>query len=676
MAKQTINLALAKSAMISESLPDYTVISDDSYRLINNPDIDTRMAVLGFEPFPSALRHNRLYSVAVKCYVKSEYNMLGTLPLYRAPESISDFSPSSTTWNSVQGRYWHFIGTVGIAFGSDIGQYIEATTPDMDIAGTADAVKEYAPELISKPIGLRGGFYLSVNNDFPLVLVVEYDDAITVPSQIIADNNTTGYVNPHEAQTFYWHYEENDPDGYHAMGPIEQASAVFYWRVGATGDWNQIAINSSQESVTIPAETFTGGSVITWKVSGTDTVGQVSETPVNIITIVDSLRTSSTISPVSAIVPDAEPTVFQWTSSNSHGTAQTGADLQYSFNGGAWTDLAHIDGASTEYTAAIGTFEAGNYQWRVRTYNVDGNAGNWSPAAAFIYMAAPVVQSLYATPVPFSLISWQAVNQQAYNIAIDGENLGTFFGDSKEFQLTEFLNDGPHSVTVKVQNIFSLWSDPVTYTFTVSNVQGQAVELAAAFEIDAALSWETESTDAQFLIYRDDQKIGSTGQLVFTDRFVLGQHSYYVINVLPGGYYTKSNVVTGTMKACTTVIDTLQDPSGWMELRLTANDPDEQIISYQRTASLRHFTGSVYPVLELAKYEDGSGTYDVAFPDLPSAQAFEALKGKVVIIKSRGGNVVIGALLQLQKRVGDFFIAFDFTVQRIAWEDFVDDQNG
>ena len=45
------------------------------------------------------------------------------------------------------------------------------------------------------------------------------------------------------------------------------------------------------------------------------------------------------------------------------------------------------------------------------------------------------------------------------------------------------------------------------------------------------------------------------------------------------------------------------------------------------------------------------------------------------MIKSRRGNVIIGALLQLQKRVADFFTAYSFTVQRIHWEEFTDDTN-
>lgn len=60
----------------------------------------------------------------------------------------------------------------------------------------------------------------------------------------------------------------------------------------------------------------------------------------------------------------------------------------------------------------------------------------------------------------------------------------------------------------------------------------------------------------------------------------------------------------------------------------------------------------------------------MAFKDMASAEAFEQLKGKVVIVKSRAKEVVVGAITQLEKIAGDFFITYDFTIQRINWEDY------
>ena len=45
--------------------------------------------------------------------------------------------------------------------------------------------------------------------------------------------------------------------------------------------------------------------------------------------------------------------------------------------------------------------------------------------------------------------------------------------------------------------------------------------------------------------------------------------------------------------------------------------------------------------------------------------------GRIVIVKSRGGEVLIGALTKLSKRLKDFYITYSFSVQQIQWEDMV-----
>ncbi|MBO7176679.1 MAG: ATP-binding cassette domain-containing protein, partial [Clostridia bacterium] len=50
----------------------------------------------------------------------------------------------------------------------------------------------------------------------------------------------------------------------------------------------------------------------------------------------------------------------------------------------------------------------------------------------------------------------------------------------------------------------------------------------------------------------------------------------------------------------------------------------------------------------------------------------EALRGKIVIIKSRRGKVTVGGLTSIRRTISEFYIVYDFTVQEIDWEDFVD----
>ena len=671
MATTTYNLQCIQSVAISESFPDLTGLIEANEYLISNVEGARRPVLLGFGSFPSSLRYKKIIQAHVGVYLKETSASNITLAwMYTPPQGFPGFNWATTSWNTAH------------AYGSwDLHGYTEVrgttyTLYDVPInyqtsETTARISKETVNALRSSAVMLRSSsnsYYLNIAQS--AVLTVEYDTA-TVPTQIKATSFTSGYLNPYKSNTFTWGFDWAPTDDYSAVGPIAQKSYIFSWRSSPSGSWNSTAVTSSTQSITIPAETFPTGTIY-WKVSGTDGANQSSETPVYTISTTDSSTSATPVSPVSEVVDGSAPVVFTWRTSNNHGTTPTGADLQYSQDGAAWTDLAHVSGSSKRYTMAVGTLNPGRYYWRVRAYNADGNAGPWSSSVSIILVAAPVVTGLYATSVPFSTISWQASGQQSYKITLDGKLLGTFFGDSKSYILQDYLEDGEHTVTVEVENDIGLWSEPADYTFTIENIPGDSVYLAVAFAVDADLTWTTDSANPDFQVYRDETKIGNVSGISFRDRFALGDHSYFVINLLPGGYYTKSNIVSGRMKTCVTLIDTLDPARGWLEMKLTANDPDEQVFSYQRTASLRHFTGAVYPVLELSKYEDGSGTYDVAFSDPQAALAFEDLKGKVVIIKSRGGNVMVGALLTLQKRVGDFFTIFEFTVQRIHWEDFVD----
>ena len=137
------------------------------------------------------------------------------------------------------------------------------------------------------------------------------------------------------------------------------------------------------------------------------------------------------------------------------------------------------------------------------------------------------------------------------------------------------------------------------------------------------------------------------------------------------GYYSRSNVITGTLKSCETRIADIAYGSSWLTLNLSESSNSTQNFSWSRASNLRHVRGSAFPVLEMGESEDLTGSYECAFKDVQTARKLEALKGKVVIVKSRGGQILIGALTKLTKRMKEFYITYSFSIQQIQWEDFV-----
>lgn len=492
---------------------------------------------------------------------------------------------------------------------------------------------------------------------------------VTVTSKPQAAKYAAGYVNPHVAQIFEW---DLVPDGdYYCFGEWAQASATFYWRNGTSGNWTSVPISGPAQQATLAAETMGSGDV-QWYVTVTDDQGTTASSEIYTITTVDAETTATPIAPSGTIEDGSKPISFTWGAANDYGTPQGGATLEYSTDGETWTTFATVTGSATSYDAPAGTFSAGTVYWRVKASNVDGVDGPTSDPLVFVCMAAPPAPVVSADDVPFATISWQSETQQAYRVRIDGVLYGPFFGTGKTFTVSAYLENGGHTAEVEVQNSFGLWSDPGTVTFTVTNVPGNPITLRGSFDRDAVLSWETEATAADFYVYRDGVQIGHTAGTGFTDRFVLGEHAYFVINRLPGGYYTKSNTVSGTMRSCVSAIALLEG-GDWMELKLSENSETVQSFSYSRTASLRHVLGAELPVIETSPFRDGSASYDVSFADLSAAQRFESYRGALVIVKSRGGNVVIGFVSAMSKRMTDFYIAYNFSVTRIHWEDYIDE---
>lgn len=679
MAEISVILNAVSSGLVDSFLPDRNIRPSQfpgvgaSYDLTLSEDQHKRL-YFKFNSFPENYKHNRLYSLSfVFPFIAN-----GTSRRIWLYAPTRDFDPLTITYNTrTVGEYLPYERTSQIT-----GNVQSAVLPYYALDHDTDAYKS----LVAQKILKYSGAYVSVayssytqdsfnaldeNYRNPPRLTVWYDDTEIVTSTVVGTGKTSGYLNPHIAQEMAWDFV---PDGdYYCAADWAQASAVFHWRSGTSGAWTNVTASGANKSVTIPANIFPVGT-IQWYVSGTDDYGTATDSPVYTLNTEDSSMTATPISPISTVEDGSAAIIFSWSVANDNGNAPTGADLQYSSDGSTWTAMASVTGAATTYSAPANSLPGGVLYWRVRAYNADSVAGAWSEAVSFISVSAPAAPIVSVNAVPFAVISWQSVGQQAYKVTVDGVSYGPFFGTVKEYAPSDYLEDGEHTASVEIQGAYGLWSQAGAVTFTIANVPGDGVTLIGAFDRDGVLSWETESTTADFLVYRDGKQIGATVETAFTDRVVLGSHSYQVINRLANGNYTPSNIVNGVMRSCTTAISPLNGGE-WLELKLSENSYSEQRFSWGRTTIPRHVAGAVYPVIEMSEFEDASGSYDVSFPDVDSANAFLALRGQMVILKSRGGKVIIGALTQVEQAYQDFYITFAFTIQRIDWEDFVNDQN-
>ncbi len=632
-----------------------------------------KRAYFKFAPVPENIKFKRLYSVTVYVYGGVRmYATPGSLDLY-AP--TRDFDPGTITWNTrtagekIANGVANFTG-YGISFILPIysGEYGDHTYK----SESAHKLLKYGGAYLYSPTENVGPLEIyDIGYRLPPHLNLYYDDEVTVLSQATGSGKTSGFVNPHEPQVFAWTFE---PAGeYSCAGEWGQTSATFYWRAGTSGSWTALAASGSTQAVTIPAETMPVGTV-QWYVTATDDQGTTSTSPIYTISTADSLQIATPVSPIGTVEDEDSGILLTWQTGNSTGTTPTGADLQISSDSTTWSDLAHITGSATQYAAQAGTIPGGTVYWRVRVYNLDPVAGPWSEPAAFVAVAAPPAPIVTAEAVPFAVIRWQSIGQQTWRVTVDGTVYGPYFGADKSFTLPNYLEDGEHTAQVEVQGSFGLWSQAGEATFTVANVPGEAIRLSGVFCRDAELNWETESTAADYLIYRDGARIGHTRRKSFTDRTVLGRHSWQVINRLPGGFYTASNVVQGAL--CTGELAIALLTGGeWLELTKSRNPTRQENYTLTQTISLRHFAGQEYPEAETSPYKTLQVSFDVSWRKDEEEQAllFESMIGKPIIYKAPSGESMVGIMTAISKNSVSFFRAYAATVQRKNWRDFVDE---
>lgn len=181
-----------------------------------------------------------------------------------------------------------------------------------------------------------------------------------------------------------------------------------------------------------------------------------------------------------------------------------------------------------------------------------------------------------------------------------------------------------------------------------------------------------------FLIYRDEQLIGKTYAGVFYDRVTSGGHTYKIVQALPGGYYRDSVPQSAEASPVKCPMIAPLEGGDFVQLRLSENSRRSVNFSHRRQVAYTQYAGATFPAAEVGENETLSASFDVAYlqTEKAEADAFEALLGRDVILKSPGGQVVIGVLEGYDFNDTRFYKAYRCSLQQMEWGDFVDESGG
>ena len=468
---------------------------------------------------------------------------------------------------------------------------------------------------------------------------------------------------------------------------MDVSSYKLYWKGENEADEKAISVGTTSNAE-IGAGTFSGYDRILWRIAGTMKNGlEIRSYPLvsnlypsrkgyealNLIDA-DTPSDASAIYPKNIAVDGTSIIEFQWQHYNSSGTAQTRADLQTGTTPDQLTDFATIQGAANTYSAPANSFTAGDLYWRVRTYNADGIAGEWSETAHIIVIAAssaPLISLERISPRP--IIRWETNGQVAFEIEIVGIETSVSYGAENRYVAKTVLPDGRYTVRVRIQNKYALWSPWAEAALSIVNSPGGTISLSAtASKIgEVQLSWSTTGAFTAYQILRNGAVIGETTERSYLDRLAIGTCSYQIRGIVDSaGNYSLSGV-----QALTVTVPTVQiapvSGGDWLALPYTTTDIREVTVSISKTVTYQQFLGASLPVGVVGEALSKSVQLSCAFPYRLQADAakLEALIGQLVCVKDPPGRRYLGILGSMSHVSSRFYLSYSLTITPVTCEE-------
>ena len=428
---------------------------------------------------------------------------------------------------------------------------------------------------------------------------------------------------------------------------------AFLWGTSKDNLSNVINIEPSATSVTIPANTFPATGTVYWQIRWkSDVASEYLYTDVGWYATNDVTPSVQAVYPVNASIDGSVDNVFRWNYLIDTASPQRAFDLQISNNkGSSWTDVfSHAEQSETSATIPADTFLAGTGMWRVRAYNTDNTASEWSGIASIIVRAAPQppVFSKVST-TPRITAEWQSAGQQGYQIKADGYDSDAMFGTGKVFTIPRYYEDGKTiSVSLRIKNRFGEWSEWAETKVTIANASLGELTAGVNVEDNAAVISSSRIDGAKrYYVLRDGKAIGEITDQVYRDYGACGTHEYRVMAVDDSGNYAVSKIVKATVLPEAAVIGIIGEVVDWVHLLKRRGNAPEIQTQKSEDISYQFYSGRTLPVAYSSKFitREKQLSYTVYKAE---SDRLETMTGRIVIYKDYAGNKIFGILNDLE----------------------------
>ena len=316
-----------------------------------------------------------------------------------------------------------------------------------------------------------------------------------------------------------------------------------------TTDQNYTSIAMVGDTGTIPANTLISGNDYDIYLSVTSGNSETTTTSPVVLTTTDGTAVTTPVRPSNELCYGE--VVFDWSYSVSTGEDQYAYDVAISADGGDnWTTIKnHVVSSETSTTYTQNT--AGDTLWKVRGYNQNDTAGNWSDPAYYVNVIPPNPPTV--TTISGSgrkTVSWSAGDQIAYEMEVvnsSGKTVyktGQVYTTVKSALINEYLDADAYTIRIRVAGSAGLWSDWATAQTTISISLTAPSFTLAAEDSGVLITITPDASFDYFYVIRNGLVIAKADS-TYTDRFVSGSAVYKVIGVASDDSYAyASQVIT------------------------------------------------------------------------------------------------------------------------------------
>ena len=414
-----------------------------------------------------------------------------------------------------------------------------------------------------------------------------------------------------------------------------QKSATVEWTSGNTTKTYNV---TTAQYYDVPANTFPANSSFKWRVKiiSDDDIDSGWSDWVTVSTT-DVPGEVRNLSPSNIAVDGDDILRISWVYNNTYGTAPTGYDIEMSTNGGTSFSCVKSEKTANCYAdIPAGTVPAGNIQYRVRAYSQSNKPSEWATAEITVRArpATPSITSINAsTDKP--IVSWESVGQEAYELTITdraGNVLYSTFMASpdRSHKLTQRLDNGTYTATLKIVNEYNLESLPASRQFTV-NVTKPSIPTISGESYGKYNRLFLNSSTARAVLIRDGVAIADVSGMSTYDDYAAASTSVYILRSLTDTAFRDSVPLTISSSGRRARISSASDPSVCVELIYRANSLPGRTTSYENEYSLLQFAGRPLPVAEFGEHCGRNKTLSYSLHSREDVEILRRLNGGAVL---------------------------------------------